>query len=135
MGEAKQGWLDGEARMDAAGDYVARWERRIKADQERRHRRAREALVAARKCARLLYEKYGVHRVYLVGSLLEPEAFHDRSDIDLVVEGLPPRRYFRALAELWRELPAGLELDLIPFEDADTKLRKRVVEEGATLHG
>lgn len=120
--------------MDAKDDYIAGWQRRLRADQERPHRRAREATIVARKCARLLYEKYGVHKVYLVGSLIEPETFHDRSDIDLVVEGLPPHLYFRALAELWRELPAGSKLDLIPFEDADTELRKRVLEEGVLLH-
>lgn len=121
--------------MDTSGDYVAGWDRRLKADKERRHRRAREAVAAAHKCAHLLYEKYGVHKVYLVGSLTEPEAFHDRSDIDLVVEGLPPELYFKALAELWRCLPPGVELDLIPFEDADPELHKRLLEEGVALNG
>ena len=121
--------------MGTSVGYVAGWARRLKADEERRRRRAHEAAIAARKCARILYEKYGVQKVYLVGSLAEPKAFHDRSDIDLVVEGLPPRLYFKALAELWRELSAGLELDLIPFEDADPELRKRALEEGVMLHG
>lgn len=121
--------------MGATGDHISGWERRLKVEKERRRRRAREGALAARKCACLLYEKYGVYKVYLIGSLLEPEAFHDRSDIDLVVEGLPPRFYFKALAELWRELPAGMKLDLIPFEDADPELRKRVLEEGVLLHG
>jgi len=61
------------------------------------------------------------------------ERFHDKSDIDLVVDGLPPRLYFKALAELWRLLPAGMELDLILFEDADSELHERVVKEGVTL--
>jgi len=30
-------------------------------------------------------------------------------------------------------LPTGMELDLIPFEDADSELRERVVEKGVTL--
>lgn len=114
--------------------YIAGWNRRSKADKERRRRRACEAATVADKCAHLLYEKYGVHRVYLIGSLTNSEAFHDRSDIDLVVEGLPPHLYFKALAELWRELPAGIELDLIPFEDANPELCKRVLEEGVELH-
>ncbi len=82
-----------------------------------------------------IYENYGVRKVYLFGSLNQPERFHDKSDIDLVVDGLPPRLYFKALAELWRLLPAGMELDLIPFEDADSELHERVVKEGVTLSG
>ena len=114
--------------------YITGWDKRFKVDKERRSKRFCEATAAADRCAHLLYEKYGVHRVYLIGSLTDPEAFHDKSDIDLVVEGLPAHLYFKALAELWRELPAGLELDLIPFEDADSELRKRVLEEGVELY-
>ena len=84
----------------------------------------REAYIAARKCAHILYDKYRVRRVYLIGSLANPEDFHERSDIDLAVEGLPSHLYFKALAELWRELPAGLELDLIPLEDVELILSR-----------
>jgi predicted nucleotidyltransferase len=116
-------------------DYVAGWRRRLNADEERLNIRAQEAASAAQKCAQVLYENYGARKVYLFGSLNEPERFHEKSDIDLVVEGLPPHLYFKALAELWRLLPPGMELDLIPFEDADSELRERVVKEGVTLNG
>ena len=121
-----------EAKMST---YAAEWDKRLEKEKKRRRRRAQEAAIIARRCASLLYEKYGARGVYLIGSLNEPEAFHDRSDIDLVVEGLPPRLYFKALAELWRQLPAGLELDLIPLEDADPELRKRALKEGVRLYG
>jgi len=115
--------------------YVAEWNRRFDLAEERRRKRWQEALAAADRCAQILYENYGVAKVYLFGSLNDPEAFHDRSDIDLVVEGLPASLYFKALAELWRQLPPDLKLDLIPFEDADPELRRRVLEEGVTLSG
>ncbi len=115
--------------------YAAEWNRRFKLAEEQRRKRWQEALAAADRCAQILYENYGVAKVYLFGSLNEPEAFHDRSDIDLVVEGLPPHLYFKALAELWRQLPPGIELDLIPFEDANPELRERVLKEGVTLSG
>ena len=121
--------------MGTSEDYVAGWRRRLSADKVRRNMRVQEALSAAQRCAHLLYENYGVRKVYLFGSLNEPERFHDRSDIDLVVDGLPPNLYFKAVAELWRLLPPGMELDLIPFEDAYSNLRERVVEEGVTLSG
>ncbi len=116
-----------------SGQYAAGWSKRFKLDEERRRKRAQEAAAAAQRCARLLYENYGVSKVYLFGSLNKPERFHERSDIDLVVKGLTPHLYFKALAELWRQLPPGIELDLIPFEDADPELRNRVREEGVAL--
>ena len=115
--------------------YAIGWRERLKAEQEHRRKRFQRAITAAQRCARLLYENYGVTKVYLFGSLRDPNTFHEKSDIDLVVEGLPPHLYFKALAELWRQLPPGIELDLIPFEDADPELRERVLKEGVTLSG
>ena len=71
--------------MDMSDDYVAGWRRRLSVDKARRNIRAQEAASAAQKCAHLLYENYGVRKVYLFGSLNKPETFHDKSDIDLVV--------------------------------------------------
>ena len=119
--------------MDMVDEYVVGWRRRLSADKARRNTRTQEALSAAQKCAQVLYGNYGVRKVYLFGSLTNPEVFHDRSDIDLVVEGLPPQLYFKALAELWRLLPSGMHLDLIPFEDADSELHERVVKGGVAL--
>jgi len=119
--------------MSASGDYAVGWKKRFSTDAAHRDMRAQEALSAAHRCARALYENYGVRKVYLFGSLGKPERFHDRSDIDLVVDGLPPRLYFKALAELWRLLPEGIQLDLIPLEDADQELHERILEEGVPL--
>ncbi len=53
----------------------------------------------ARKCAKLLKEKYKVKRIFLIGSLVKG-IVHERSDIDLVVEGLEPEVYIKALTEV-----------------------------------
>lgn len=96
--------------------------------------RERKRLFLLRRSAHISFMRTtGVHKVYLFGSLTNPEVFHDRSDIDLVVDGLPPRLYFKALAELWRLLLSGMHLDLIPFEDADSELHERVVKGGVAL--
>ena len=116
-------------------DYATGWSRRLYVAEERRKRRAQEAAVAAQRCAQLLYDDYGVSKVYLFGSLSKPETFHDGSDIDLAVEGLSPRLYFKALTDLWRQLPPAMKLDLVPFEDADPELRQRLLKEGVTLSG
>ena len=49
-------------------------------------------LKLAHDCARVLQEKYKVKRVFLIGSLAYG-IVHERSDIDLVVEGLAPEAY------------------------------------------
>lgn len=54
-----------------------------------------------------------VARVYLIGSILRPEAFNEDSDIDIVVRGLS-EDYFRVSAEL--EGLVGRSLDLIEME-------------------
>jgi len=113
--------------------FTAGWTERLEIERKSRCKRMREAYIAARKCAHILYDKYRVRRVYLIGSLTNPEDFHERSDIDLAVEGLPSHLYFKALAELWRELPAGLELDLIPLEDVDPVFLSRILKEGVFI--
>ena len=93
-----------------------------------------ELITLARECAQVLKEKYQAKRVFLIGSLVKGH-FHDRSDIDLVVEGLRPEVYIKALTDLYDHLPAGVELNLIPFEDAFESLKERTVMEGELLYG
>ena len=95
----------------------------------------KQKLIAlAKECAEILMEKYQARRVFLIGSLVKGY-FHDRSDIDLVVEGLRPEVYIKALTDLYDRLPAGVELNLIPFEDAFESLKERTVLEGELLYG
>jgi len=61
----------------------------------------------------------GVRRVWLVGSLAEGGRVHLRSDIDLLVEGLPGERYLRVVSALYEGLPAGWEVDVIRYEELD----------------
>jgi len=88
-----------------------------------------EALASARACAELLKSRFGATRVILFGSLVGQGPWHDRSDIDLAVEGLVPADYFRALSTCWELLPQGINLDLVPLEDARPELRARILGE------
>ena len=87
----------------------------------------------ARACARRLVQDFGAREVYLFGSLLDKELAHDRSDIDLAVEELKGKLYFKALSAVWELLPAGVELDLVPLEQARPGLAERVKAEGVLL--
>jgi predicted nucleotidyltransferase len=59
-----------------------------------------EALKKGEECARMLKERFGVKKVYLFGSVTGSSPWHERSDLDIAVEGLAPEDYFRALSAL-----------------------------------
>ncbi|MCY4123521.1 MAG: hypothetical protein OXG72_21650 [Acidobacteria bacterium] len=85
----------------------------------------------ARRIARVLREE-GASRVVGIGSAFVPNRrFTTRSDIDLVVEGLPPQRFFRASARA-ADMTA-FELDLTPAEAAADYMRRAVDDEGVDL--
>ncbi len=96
--------------------------------------RKHELRKIAERCTEVLRDKYKVKRVSLIGSLAEG-IVHERSDIDLVVEGLPSDLYMKALTDLWDLLPAGIELNLIPFEDAFESLKEKTIKEGRPIYG
>ena len=61
----------------------------------------------------------------------ESRRFRSDSDIDLVVESLPPDRYFGTLLVVSRM--TDFEIDLIPLESADACIRRLVDETGVVL--
>jgi len=88
----------------------------------------------AEKAAEILKNDFGVKRVYLIGSLAKGYV-HERSDIDIVVEGLSPPLYIKALTQIYDILPPGVELNLIPFEDAFETLKEKTLREGMLIYG
>ena len=117
------------------GKYITPWNERLKRERLDRKKRAERARAVALKCAEVLAERYGVDKVYLIGSAVGGERFHDRSDIDLVVEGLPPKKHIAALNDIWDIVSEGdFEVDLIPFEDASVRMKNRVISDGEVLY-
>jgi len=98
-------------------------------DEERR----KILLNAADECARLLKEKYRVKRVFLIGSL-SYGIVHEKSDIDLVVEGLRPELFIKALVDLSDAVQWKYEVNLIPFEDAFESLKEKTLKKGKLLY-
>jgi predicted nucleotidyltransferase len=88
-----------------------------------------QAREAAEACTRLLKEHFGAARVILFGSAAGQNAWHDRSDIDLAVEGLAPEQFFTAYAACHEMLPRGLGLDLVPLEKVYPEMRARILGE------
>lgn len=112
--------------------FTTAWRRRAREREKEDLQPAEEALVEARRAARILAERYAVDRVILFGSLAWPRPFRRDSDIDLAVEGLAPEHFFRADAELAREIP--FPIDLKPLPDCWPSLRERIEREGVMLY-
>lgn len=89
---------------------------------------------AAERCVEFLKDRYRVKKVILIGSLVNG-IIHERSDIDLVVEGLSKEIYVKCLTELYDILPPGVEINLIPFEDAFEGLKRKALQKGKVLYG
>ncbi len=64
----------------------------------------------------MLRRDFGVTRVVLFGSVVTG-GFHERSDIDLAVEGLDAERFFAACAAA-EKAAEGFPIDLVSMETA-----------------
>lgn len=111
--------------------YIRAWRRRIRIEEREREAVRKKSLQAAREMAKLLASQYGVERVALFGSIPRGES-HERSDIDLVVWGLPSHLYFRALAEVSDQ--TDRPVDLMRFEECRGLIRERIKKEGLFLY-
>lgn len=58
----------------------------------------------------------GCKEIYLFGSLVSGN-FHENSDIDLAVNGLPENRYFKVMGRMMLELE--IPFDLIDLDEKD----------------
>jgi predicted nucleotidyltransferase len=88
-----------------------------------------EALELAARCASLLHERFGAKRVIPFGSVVGHGRWHSGSDLDLAVEGVASEQFFRAWSMLRELLPPGLDIDLVPLEQASEVLRARILGE------
>lgn len=74
--------------------------------------------------------EYGVRRIWLFGSSLDP-SIDEPNDIDLAVEGVSPERFYEFYAKLGRALPSII--DLIDME-SDDPMRHIVRDRGVVLY-
>lgn len=101
----------------------------ISALRNQRFLRARTVL---KRVLNILIKEYHVRKIILIGSLADKDRFGFHSDIDLCVEGLPDKLYFKALGELLLE--AGeFDIDIIPIEGVTQKMREKI-EKGRVLY-
>ena len=94
--------------------------------------RRSEACLLARKAAGLLKSEFGAARVVVFGSLAHEDWFTAWSDVDLAAWGIPPSRYFEAVAAL-TGLSPKIRIDLVDPESCPPRLRDTIEREGVEL--
>ena len=87
---------------------------------------------SARQAAQLLRERYNVNRVRVFGSLLYLNRFHDKSDIDLAVEGLSVHNYWDALADVLF-LDNSITVDIVEPDTCPPTLWAIIEQEGVDI--
>jgi predicted nucleotidyltransferase len=85
--------------------------------------RQEQGLEIAQAAAKILKSEFAVDRVVVFGSLLG-ETFHENSDIDLAVWGLPEKDYFKAVARLLSL--SDFDVDLIEVQFASEEILEAI---------
>lgn len=117
--------------MAGIAAYKKGWERTERREKALQEKRRSEAVKIAEDLKDILVREFKVSRVILFGSVLKKNGFDADSDIDIAVEGLAKKSYFKAVARLMIESP--FSVDLKPIEDVRESIRKSI-EKGIALY-
>jgi predicted nucleotidyltransferase len=90
----------------------------------------KEAVDEVKRLASLLREKFRFESLYLTGSFTT-DAFHEHSDLDLIIEGMSIKDFFKAYALLLKE--SRRPIDVKPFEDLTPDFQKKIFEGGLRI--
>src|SRR5574341_806158 len=99
----------GEQRAYQPRQAIAR---RQEAAQHQGEERWQQAQQLAPQAAKILYEDFGAVRVLLFGSAAQRAWFTPWSDVDLAAWGIPPERFYAAVAAV-TGLSADIKIDLV----------------------
>lgn len=105
---------------------------RIAASQRAAEERARRLRSLLPDLASALKAR-GARRVRLFGSLATGADPHAGTDVDLCVEGLPDESLADAVLEL--EARAGARVDVVRWESASQRMRRRIERDGVEVGG
>ena len=107
------------------------WRQRFAADREQLEQTRQAGLAQATKTAEALRERWPqIRAMHLFGSVLD-DGFRSHSDLDLLVDGLPPAALLDAIA--LAEGAGPLPVDLKRREDLSDDLVQRLLSKSQTL--
>jgi predicted nucleotidyltransferase len=124
--------------LDITGDEWLAYDmgaavRRRQASVDRQaQERWQQAQQLAGEAARRLRDQFGARRVVLFGSTVERSLFTRWSDVDLAVWGVPPERFYAAVAVV-TGLRADIPVDLVDGEQCSEDLKEVIEREGVGL--
>ena len=95
--------------------YILTAKRREQSRMEKLAQHRAQGMEVAQKAANQLKQEFGAERVVLFGSVLG-KGFHEASDLDLAVWGLPESLYLKAIARL--DGLDGFAIDLVEAQHA-----------------
>ena len=82
--------------------------------------------------AAYLKNEYSVKKVLLFGSLVDQKFFHEHSDIDIAVDGLPEKYYYQAVGEVM-DLMDDFTIDIIDLNACKHDFKKRIIQRSVEL--
>jgi predicted nucleotidyltransferase len=112
--------------------YRATARRREEERQRQLAERHKRAWAVVKQAGSILKEQLGAERVVVFGSVCFPERFHERSDVDLAVWGIPEQNFYRAVSRLL-DIDPTISVDLIEGEYASPNLLQVIEGEGKIL--
>ena len=86
----------------------------------------------AGQAVRLSKTDFGATRVIVYGSLAHGAWFNQRSDIDLAVERIAAKDFWKAWCSL-DSLGSSFEINLVPMESVSPSLHQQILEWGVEL--
>lgn len=101
-------------------------DRRLREKRRENEKLRQETLQRVLKLLPQLAARYGFRRAYVFGSLTRKDRFHRYSDIDVAIENLDDRLYFKFMSELSDQLER--EVDVIQLEKH--RLQEEIKETG-----
>lgn len=104
---------------DCIETYKNIWRRNADSFEKSNEIRRQQALNKSHMLGELLCHSFAASRVTLVGSANISGRFNERSDIDLVVQGMPEQNYFSAVAACMND---EFEVDVIPYENVNERM-------------
>jgi predicted nucleotidyltransferase len=106
--------------------YRDGWNQRQDYRERKRKKRKERAERIVSELADILREEFGASRVYVFGSLTRDNVpFHEHSDIDLAVSGIPDERFYEAVGRCLGHT-ADFSVDLVDLENAEEALRDEI---------
>lgn len=81
--------------------------------------------------AKVILARNGATKIIVYGSLARRD-FHEGSDIDLCVEGLPGASYFLAVGECLRDVDTPVSV--VPLQNTTGYFRQRILREGQVIY-